>query len=199
VFNWGGVAVDPQRQIVFGMPVQMAFVSTLVARKDAESRVVTQESDAPFNENFGARYAVKLAPLFSPLGKPCQAPPWGFVAAADLMDGRIAYKHVNGTVRDLTRIPLPFKLGVPGIGGPILTRGGVAFLSGTLDYFVRAYDVTTGNQLWEDRLPAGGQATPMTYWSEASGRQFVVVVAGGHGTLGTKPGDSIIAYALPKP
>ena len=199
VFNWGGVAVDPQRQIVFGMPVQMAFVSTLVARKDAESRVVTQESDAPFNENFGARYAVKLAPLFSPLGKPCQAPPWGFVAAADLTDGRIAYKHVNGTVRDLTRIPLPFKLGVPGIGGPILTRGGVAFLSGTLDYFVRAYDVTTGNQLWEDRLPAGGQATPMTYWSEASGRQFVVVVAGGHGTLGTKPGDSIIAYALPKP
>jgi len=137
--------------------------------------------------------------LFSPLGKPCQAPPWGFVAAADLTDGRIAYKHVNGTVRDLTRIPLPFKLGVPGIGGPILTRGGVAFLSGTLDYFVRAYDVTTGNQLWEDRLPAGGQATPMTYWSEASGRQFVVVVAGGHGTLGTKPGDSIIAYALPKP
>ena len=199
VFNWGGVAVDPQRQIVFGMPVQMAFVSTLVARKDAESRAVTQESDAPFNENFGARYAVKLAPLFSPLGKPCQAPPWGFVAAADLTDGRIAYKHVNGTVRDLTRIPLPFKLGVPGIGGPILTRGGVAFLSGTLDYFVRAYDVTTGNQLWEDRLPAGGQATPMTYWSEASGRQFVVVVAGGHGTLGTKPGDSIIAYALPKP
>jgi quinoprotein glucose dehydrogenase len=199
VFNWGGVAVDPERQIVFAMPVQMAFVSTLVARKDAESRIVTRESEAPFNENFGGRYAVKLIPLFSPLGKPCQAPPWGFVAGADIRDGRIAYKHVNGTVRDLTRIPLPFKLGVPGIGGPILTRGGLAFLSGTLDYFVRAYDVTTGRQLWEDRLPAGGQATPMTYWSEASGRQFVLVVAGGHGTLGTKLGDSIIAYALPKP
>jgi quinoprotein glucose dehydrogenase len=198
VFNWGGVAVDPERQILFAMPVQMAFVSTLVARNDAESRVVTRDGEPPFNENFGARYAVKLAPLFSPLGKPCQAPPWGFIAGADIKDGRIAYRHVNGTVRDLTRVPLPFKLGVPGIGGPILTRGGVAFLSGTLDYFVRAYDVTTGNQLWEDRLPAGGQATPMTFWSEASGRQFVIVVAGGHGTLGTKPGDSIIAYALPK-
>jgi quinoprotein glucose dehydrogenase len=81
----------------------------------------------------------------------------------------------------------------------MITRGGVAFLSGTLDYFVRAYDVTTGSQLWEDRLPAGGQATPMTYWSEQSGRQFVLVVAGGHGTLGTKPGDSVIAYALPRP
>ena len=196
VFNWGGVAVDPERQIVFAMPVQMAFVSTLLARKNDNSRMVTRDSDAPFNENFGAPYAVKMAPLFSPLGKPCQAPPWGYVAGIDLANGRIAYRHVNGTVRDLSRIPIPFKLGVPGIGGPIITRGGVAFLSGTLDYFLRAYDVTTGEQIWEERLPAGGQATPMTYWSEASHRQFVVVVAGGHGTLGTKRGDAIIAYAL---
>lgn len=199
VFNWGGVAVDPERQIVFAMPVQMAFVSTLIVRKDAISRMVTNDTAPPFNENFGSRYAVTMVPLFSPLGKPCQAPPWGYIAGADLVDGRIAYQHVNGTVRDLFRIPLPFRLGVPGIGGPIITRGGVAFLSGTLDYFLRAYDVTTGNQLWEDRLSAGGQATPMTYWSDASGRQFVLVVAGGHGTLGTKPGDSIIAYALSKP
>jgi quinoprotein glucose dehydrogenase len=199
VFNWGGVAVDPERQIIFAMPVQMAFVSTLVARKDASVRMVTRDTEPPFNENFGSPYAVKMGPLFSPLGKPCQAPPWGYVAGAQLVDGKTVYRHVNGTVRDLSKIPLPFKLGVPGIGGPMITRGGVAFLSGTLDYFVRAYDVTNGDQLWEDRLPAGGQATPMTYWSGVSGRQFVLVVAGGHGTLGTKPGDSIIAYALPKP
>jgi quinoprotein glucose dehydrogenase len=198
VFNWGGVAVDTERQIAFAMPVHMAFVSTLKPREDDKSRIVTRETDAPFNENFGSRYAVRMTPFLSPLGKPCQAPPWGFVAGADLATGRIAYEHVNGTVRDLSRISLPFKLGVPGIGGPIITRGGVAFLSGTLDYFLRAYDVTTGDQLWEDRLPAGGQATPMSYWSNASGRQFVVVVAGGHGTLGTKAGDFIIAYALPK-
>ncbi len=198
VFNWGGVAVDPERKIVFAMPVQMAFVSTLLIRNDPNSRLVTRGSDPPFNENFGAPYAVKMVPFLSPLGKPCQAPPWGYVAGADIAEGRIAYRHVNGTVRDLSKIPLPLKLGVPGIGGPIVTRGGVAFLSGTLDYFLRAYDVTTGDQLWEHRLPAGAQATPMTYWSEASGRQFVVVVAGGHGTLGTKRGDSIIAYALPE-
>jgi len=199
VFNWGGVAVDPARQIAFAMPVRMAFVSTLKLRNDDKSRIVTKQSEPPFNENFGSRYAVKMVPFLSPLGKPCQAPPWGFVAGADLTTGRIVYQRVNGTVRDLSRIPMPLKLGVPGIGGPIVTRGGLAFLSGTLDYFLRAYDVTTGNQLWESRLPAGGQATPMTYWSNASGRQFVVVVAGGHGTLGTKPGDAIIAYALPKP
>lgn len=198
VFNWGGVAVDTERQIAFAMPVHMAFVSTLKLRNDDKSRIVTKEAEAPFNENFGSRYAVKMTPFVSPLGKPCQAPPWGFVAGADLATGKIVYEHVNGTVRDLSRIPLPFKLGVPGIGGPIVTRGGVAFLSGTLDYFLRAYDVTTGNQIWESRLPAGGQATPMTYWSNASGRQFVIVVAGGHGTLGTRAGDSIIAYALPK-
>ena len=69
----------------------------------------------------------------------------------------------------MTPLPLPFKVGVPGIGGPMITAGGVAFLGGTLDYYVRAYDVTTGNQLWRDRLPAGGQATPMTYHGATDG------------------------------
>jgi quinoprotein glucose dehydrogenase len=197
-FNWGGVAVDPERQLIFAMPVYLAFTSILIPRKNADERLVTLDRDAPFNENFGARYAAKMGPFLSPIGKPCQAPPWGFVAGVDLTTGNIAYKRVNGTIRDLTRIPLPFKMGVPGIGGPIITRGGVAFLSGTLDNFVRAYDVTTGKLLWESRLPAGGQATPMTYWSDRSGRQFVVVVAGGHGSFGTKAGDAIVAYALPK-
>ena len=198
VFNWGGIAVDTERQIVFAMPVHMAFVATLKLRSDDRSRVVTREEDPPFNENFGSRYAVQIASFLSPLGIPCQAPPWGFIAGADLATGRIVYEHVNGTVRDLSRLPMPFKLGVPGIGGPIVTRGGLAFLSGTLDYFLRAYDVTSGKQLWESRLPAGGQATPMTYWSNVSGRQFVLAVAGGHGSLGTRSGDAIIAYALPK-
>ena len=198
VFNWGGVAVDTERHIIFAMPVRMAFVMTLVPRKDDSSRHVTNETQAAFNENFGSRYAVKIGPFLSPFGNPCQAPPWGLVAGVDIVAGKVVYAHVNGTVRDLSWIPLPFKLGVPGIGGPIVTRGGLAFLSGTLDYFLRAYDVTSGKQLWESRLPAGAQATPMTYWSNVSGRQFVIAVAGGHGSLGTRSGDAIIAYALPK-
>jgi quinoprotein glucose dehydrogenase len=88
-------------------------------------------------------------------------------------------------------------MGVPDLGGPIMTAGGVAFLSGTLDYYVRGYDVTTGERLWESRLPAGGQSTPMTYMGE-DGRQYLLVAAGGHGSLGTKAGDSVIAYALPR-
>jgi quinoprotein glucose dehydrogenase len=119
------------------------------------------------------------------------------VAGVDLATGQIAWKHRNGTVRDLAPVPLPFRMGVPNLGGPIVTAGGVAFLSGTMDYYVRAYDVTDGRELWKSRLPAGGQATPMTY-SGADGRQYLLVVAGGHGSTQTKAGDSVIAYALPR-
>ena len=197
-FNWGAVAVDPIRQAVFAMPVYLAFTSKLIPRDNAEERVVTDPDTPPFNENYGAPYASEMGAFLSPLGLPCQSPPWGYVAGADLRTGEVVYRHVNGTIQDLSPVPLPIKMGVPGIGGPIITRGGVAFLSGTLDYYVRAYDVTNGNQLWQARLPAGGQATPMSYWSDISQRQFVVVVAGGHGSTGTRAGDSIIAYALPQ-
>ncbi|MET0350190.1 MAG: glucose/quinate/shikimate family membrane-bound PQQ-dependent dehydrogenase [Rhizobacter sp.] len=202
VFNWGGIAVDPVRQVAFTTPTYLAFVSTLIPRQD-DTTTYVQGKEAPhgmlpkLNENFGAPFAVKLHPFTSPLGIPCQAPPWGYVAGADLTSGRIAWRHRNGTVRDITPLPLPFRMGVPNIGGPIVTAGGVAFLTGTIDNFVRAYDVTSGRQLWEDRLPAGGQATPMTYQGD-DGRQYLLVVAGGHGSLGTKAGDHVIAYALPK-
>lgn len=202
VFNWGGIAVDPVRQVAFTTPTYLAFVSTLIPRTDATTTYV-QGKEAPhgmlpkLNENFGAPFAVKLHPFTSPLGIPCQAPPWGYVAGADLTTGRIAWRHRNGTVRDITPLPLPFRMGVPNIGGPIVTAGGVAFLTGTIDDYVRAYDVTSGRQLWEHRLPAGGQATPMTYQGE-DGRQYLLVIAGGHGSLGTRAGDHVIAYALPK-
>ena len=201
VFNWGSVAVDPNRQIVFGTPARLAFVSKLVPRPDDTALMV--QSDGPpkgalpaLNENFGAPFAADLHPFTSPFGIPCQAPPWGAVTGAELASGHVAWRHRNGTVRDLSPLPLPFRMGVPNLGGPIVTAGGVAFLSGTLDYFVRAYDVTSGRQLWESRLPAGGQATPMTY-AGADGRQYLLVVAGGHGSTHTKAGDSVLAYALP--
>lgn len=109
---------------------------------------------------------------------------------------RIAAFRIDAALEeDLSPIPVPLRIGVPKLGSPITTGGGVAFLRGTLDYYVRAYDVTTGEVILSDRLPAGGQATPKTYQG-ADGRQYVVVVAGGHGS-GTKGGDSIIAYALP--
>ncbi len=201
VFNWGSVSVDPQRQIVFATPTYLAFISKLIPRED-DTTLYVQGDERPddslpaLNENFGAPFAVELSAFTSFLGLPCQQPPWGYIAAADLRTGEVKWMHKNGTVRDRAPIPLPFKMGVPNLGGPIMTAGGVAFLSGTLDYYLRAYDVTDGKELWKARLPAGGQATPMTY-TGADGRQYVVVAAGGHGSLGTKAGDSVIAFALP--
>lgn len=201
VFNWGGIALDPRREIAFTTPARLAFVSRLVPRPDDQSLVINQD-DPPkgslpaLNENFGAPFAAEMHPFTSPLGIPCQEPPWGLVAGADLKTGRVAWQHRNGTVEDLSPLPLPFRMGVPSLGGPIVTAGGVAFLSGTLDYYVRGYDVSNGDELWKQRLPAGGQATPMTYLG-ADGRQYLLVIAGGHGSTGTKAGDSVIAYALP--
>jgi len=197
-FNWGSVAVDPERQVMFGMPTYLAFTSRLVPRADVPPRGQDEKgSEQGLNRNDGAPYGVYMGPFLGPLQIPCQAPPWGYVAAADLKTGKIAYKHVNGTVHDMTPLPLPFKVGVPGIGGPIITRGGVAFLGAAVDDYLRAYDLKTGRELWRGRLPAGGQATPMTYL-DADNRQVVLIVAGGHGSVGTKPGDYVIAYALPK-
>ena len=194
-FNWGGVAVDPVRNVVIANPVYLAFIVRLIPRADDTTSYVSEEEPG-FNENYGAPFAAMMRPFWSPIGLPCQQPPWGYVAAASLEDGHVVWQHRNGTVRDLSPLPLPFEMGVPGIGGPIVTAGGVAFHSGTLDYYLRAFDVGSGAELWRERLPAGGQATPMTY--EAGGRQYVVVVAGGHGSTGTKPGDYVIAYALPR-
>lgn len=195
-FNWGSIAVDPQRQVMFGMPTYLSFISQLVPRAEVPPKGQVKGSEQGLNRNEGAPYAVILKPFLGPLQVPCQAPPWGYVAGADLRTGQIAYKHKNGTVYDMTPLPLPFKLGVPGIGGPIITQGGIAFLAAAVDDYFRAYDLTTGKQLWEARLPAGGQATPMTY-TGSDNKQYVVLVAGGHGSIGTKAGDYVIAYRLP--
>ncbi|MBX4914131.1 glucose/quinate/shikimate family membrane-bound PQQ-dependent dehydrogenase [Rhizobium bangladeshense] len=196
-FNWGSVAVDPERQIMFGMPTYLAFTSRLVPAADIPPRGQDEKgSEQGLNRNDGAPYGVFMGPFLGPLQIPCQAPPWGYVAGVDLRTGKIAYMHKNGTVRDMTPLPLPFKLGVPGIGGPMLTKGGVAFLGAAVDNYLRAYDVTNGHELWRTRLPTGGQATPMTYTTDDN-KQYVVMVAGGHGSVGTKPGDYVIAYTLP--
>lgn len=198
VMNWGGVAVDPERQALFTGAKYLAFVSTLVPRDQVEEGQGSA-SEQGLQANEGAPYAVELGPLLSVLGLPCQAPSWGDVAGIDLQSNEVVWKHPNGTTRDSMPFDLPIGLnvGVPALGGPLTTAGGVSFLSGTLDQYLRGYDIHTGEELFKARLPAGGQATPMTYTGQ-DGRQYVVVTAGGHGTFGTKMGDYVIGYALPE-
>lgn len=195
VFNWPSVAVDPQRQILFGAPNYLAFVSRLVRREDVQD-TLSGGSETGLQPNRGAPYLVSLKPFLSLLGLPCQAPPWGYVTAVDLRSMEKVWQHKNGTSRDSAPLGIPLTVGVPNLGGPLVTASGLGFLSGTLDYYLRAYDLRTGEELWKDRLPAGGQATPISYVSSKTGKQYVVVMAGGHGSFGTRMGDSLVAWTL---
>jgi len=142
----------------------------------------------------GAPYGIRRGPLLSPFGVPCTAPPWGLLAAIDMRGGNVLWKVPLGTTRDIA--PIWLNLGVPGLGGPLLTASGLVFIGATTDNYLRAISVRDGRELWSGRLPAGGQASPMTYMLPKSGKQYVVIAAGGHGKLGTTKGDSLIAYAL---
>jgi quinoprotein glucose dehydrogenase len=139
-------------------------------------------------------------PFMGPLQVPCTQPPWGFLQAVDLTTGKFLWKRPIGTGRDSgpkgISSHLAILMGTPNLGGSIATRGGVIFNGSTLDRYLRAYDARDGKELWKTRLPAGGQATPMTYLSP-TGRQIVVIAAGGHQGMMTRTGDYIMAYALP--
>ena len=144
----------------------------------------------------GTDYGVSLLPMVSPLGFPCQAPPWGFIAAVDLAKREVAWTRPFGTTEDVA----PLGIAIPGmfnLGGAVSTASGVTFIGAALDDYLRAIDTATGRELWRGRLPAGGQATPMTYLSPRTGRQYVVIAAGGHGFMGSTLGDHVVAFALP--
>jgi quinoprotein glucose dehydrogenase len=145
----------------------------------------------------GTPYAIQRAPLFSPLGAPCNKPPWGVLAAIDLNAGEILWEVPLGSTRDQAPFPMWLDFGSPNIGGPVATGGGVVFIGATTDKFLRAFDAETGEVLWKQRIPFTANATPLTYRVSPEGRQYVVVAAGGHGW--SEPGDAIIAFALPTP
>src|SRR5262249_39101445 len=141
---------------------------------------------------------VEFGAFLSPLGIPCNAPPWGELAAVDLSTNQVIWRHWLGTTRDRAPLGLPLPLGVPTLGGPVATGVVSSSSPAQLITYLRAFNIFTGKELWRERLPGGGQAKPMTYISERSGRQFVVIVAGGHSGIGTTRGDSVVAFTLPK-
>jgi len=166
---------------------------TLIPADDVKA-VKELNHDAEIGPQAGAPYGVRRDLLFSPLSLPCTPPPWGVIAGVDLDSGKIVWRKRFGTTKDLAG-GLALGLGTPNFGGPVATGGGLIFIGAAMDNYLRAFSTETGEELWKGRLPAGGQATPMTY--EWEGRQYVVIYAGGHGRAGTTLGDSIIAFALP--
>ena len=194
--NWGGVAVDPKRQLAITNQTNLAWVVTLFPREEYEKKrkAYPRVEIAPQD---GRPYSMRREPLLSILGVPCNPPPWGTLAATDLRTGEIKWQVPLGTITDLSPLPLPIRWGTPVLGGPVITEGGVIFIGATMDDYLRAFDIETGEELWKARLPAGGQATPMTYRLRPGGKQYVVIAAGGYSRSGTTPGDYVIAYALP--
>lgn len=201
--DWGGVSVDPERQLLFVNSNRVANYDRLLTRAEADARAgqfVAREVGGPVRQG-GTPYAAHIQIFRTPLGIPCNQPPFGMISAIDLRSGKLVWAQRFGNGRAAgpwgIRSMLPIPVGTPNNGGSLATRSGLLFVGATHDGDFRAFDVKSGKPLWHVRLPAGGQATPMTYVSPKSGRQFVVIAAGGHPALGSVLGDYIIGYALP--
>jgi quinoprotein glucose dehydrogenase len=191
--NWGSAAYDPQRHLLFVDTNRLPIFVKLIPRAELdEARKKATDADrlhGEFARQTGAPYAMFRTPLLSPSGLPCNTPPWGTVAAVDLFEGKKVWDVPLGSFISGTNT------GTITLGGPMVTAGGIVFTAAAMDGFLRAFDSETGKEIWKYQLPAGGQATPMTY--SIGGKQYVVIAAGGHGKLGTKQGDYVIAFTLP--
>ena len=197
--NWGGLAFEPDKQIAVTFSLDVPTEVALIPREDFDR--VRESGDYEgygFSRMEGTPYGMRRTLLRSPLGMPCTTPPWGRLVAIDMREGKILWQRGVGTIQDVAPAIAPnLELGMAGLGGPIVTAGGVVFMAAVQDDYLRAFNLSDGETLWEGRLPAGGQATPMTYYLPSTGRQYVVIAAGGHAHLGTTLGDYVIAYALP--
>jgi quinoprotein glucose dehydrogenase len=221
--DWGSVAVDPMRGVIVAnyndMPNYVRLVSRAVAdqkqwftreqlaamAKPARSGGNAARADKPHAEGAGdpqaqTPYAVDVnAGWQMPFtGLLCKQPPYGGIRAIDIATGKTIWDRPFGSARkngpfDIPSY-LPLTIGTPNNGGAVVTAGGLIFIAAATDDLFKAIDLRTGKILWQQALPAGGQATPMVY--EQNGREYVVLMTGGHHFMKTPIGDQVIAWAL---
>ena len=201
--NWGGPAVDSDRNILVVNTMNLASTIKMIPREECGRAINELASDdvqggmSAIEQNLGTPYCTLRAyGLLSPLGVPCNSPPWGHLTGLDLDTGDHLWRVPLGTSRDLAPFPFHRIKGAPNVGGPMVTGSGLTFIAATSDYYLRAFNSETGDELAKFRLPTGGHATPMTY-TTAAGRQFVVIAAGGHWAMGSPAGDYLVAFSLP--
>ncbi len=205
--DWGSAAVNTDRNILVLNYNHIAMYDQLIPRDEANERGMVplgapggSTSSGGSVPQAGSPYAVSIEAWRNGFtGVPCSRPPFGGIMAIDLNTRKVLWNEPLGTARHNGPFGisshLPVKVGTPNNGGPVITAGGLIFIAAATDNLIRAIDIDTGEVLWQDVLPAGGQATPMTY--EANGRQYLVIVAGGHHFMETPPGDYVVAYSLP--
>jgi len=211
VVDWYGASIDPGRKILIANSSYIPFTYRLVAHDEAVRKGDIQEwkmwqepykkpKSFDYNPQYGTPFMVIIKPWLNALNVPCNRPPWGLLTAIDLRSKQIVWQRPLGTTENTgpwkLRLPFGLPTGIFNMGGNIITGSGLIFVGATSDQKFRAFDERSGEQLWETALPAGGNATPITYLG-TDGRQYVVIAAGGHGGLGTRSGDYIQAYALP--
>src|SRR5229473_2016749 len=188
--NWGSSAYDPARHLLLMNTNRIPIYVRLIPRDEFDDQRKSASNEDRLHGEFarqtGAPYAMFRTTLLAPSGTPCNAPPWGTVAAVDLFSGKKVWDVPLGSY-----VP-GMSTGTVNFGGPIVTGGGLVFAAAAADNYLRAFDSETGKELWKFELPASGQATPMTY--TLKGKQYVVIAAGGHGKLGTKQGDYVLAF-----
>lgn len=201
--NWGSLSTDPVHGFIFvndmrlGLWIQMIPSANKGAAAGGGEALNTGMGAVPLK---GTPYAVNKNRFLSVAGIPCQAPPFGTLTAIDLKTRQVAWQVPVGTVEDTgplgIRMHLPIPIGLPTLGGTLSTQGGLVFIAGTQDFYLRAYDSSNGKEIWKSRLPVGSQGGPMTYVSPKTGKQFIVITAGG-ARQSTDRGDYVMAYSLP--
>ncbi|MBI6854214.1 glucose/quinate/shikimate family membrane-bound PQQ-dependent dehydrogenase [Pseudomonas cichorii] len=201
--NWGSISTDPVHGFIFVNDMRLGlWIQMVPQEKDAKA----SSGGEALNTGMGAvplkgtPYAVNKNRFLSVAGIPCQAPPFGTLTAIDMKTQKVAWQVPVGTVEDTgpmgIKMHLPLPIGMPTLGGTLSTQGGLVFIAGTQDYYLRAFNSANGEEAWKARLPVGSQGGPMTYVSPKTGKQYIVITAGG-ARQSPDRGDYVIAYALP--
>jgi quinoprotein glucose dehydrogenase len=192
--TWSGYAFDPQHGLLIVNTNNFPNRVKLIPR----DKVKSNQDDGDYGPQAGSPYGMIRRFLQSPSDLPCTAPPWGTLAAVDMNQGKIRWKVPLGSMQNFGGAHDPIPPGSISLGGPIATASGLVFIAGTTDPYIRAFDVENGKELWKARLPASGNATPMTYRMSSTGKQYLVIAAGGHPKIPEEPlGDALVAFTLP--
>ena len=215
--NWGSVAVDERRQLMVVNNMHLPFTVHMIPREQdpATNGEGPSRGYGIGGQQRGTPFSARVDMFSSPLGIPCIQPPFGEMAVVDLTTQEIVWRRPVGTAAISLpggRVGVPLEMGTPFSAGSIVTAGGLIFNGGVMDGYFRALDLFSGEELFADPLHAASGATPMSYVSPKTGKQYVLLTLPGEAAIGVGAdhsgdtnsttavnagGGHVVAYALP--